>query len=200
MNESEPERVTHQSLPPGYAPTLGAAPLVYTHDEHLGGTLDRVPATRWARFLARCVDNLAFAAGAFPGGVWLWLDSRGAPSSGRYELPVLLMGIGVLAIVVVQSVLVTRRGQSLGKKVLGIRVVRSDGAPVDFISGVVLREWAPFAIGIIPGLGRFFALADALAIFGRQQRCLHDHIAKTRVVAVMPGDENVDGRASKEAV
>jgi uncharacterized RDD family membrane protein YckC len=199
VNESEPERATHQAVHHGYAPTLGAAPLVYTHDEHLGGTPDSVPATRWARFLARLVDNLAFAAGAFPGGVWFWLESRGAPSTGRFELPAVLMGIGVLAIVVIQSVLVTRQGQSLGKKLLKIRVVRSDGAPVDFVSGVVLREWAPFVIGMIPGLGRFFALADAVAIFGQQQRCLHDHMAKTKVIAVMPGDESGERRAAEGA-
>jgi hypothetical protein len=37
---------------------------------------------------------------------------------------------------------------------------------------------------MIPFIGNFVNLADALFIFGEEHRCLHDHIAGTKVISV----------------
>jgi uncharacterized RDD family membrane protein YckC len=65
---------------------------------------------------------------------------------------------------------------------VGLRVVRLDGTPVDFVSGVVLREWVVFGIGSVPFIGMLFRLADSVMIFGEDRRCLHDQIAGTKVI------------------
>ena len=44
------------------------------------------------------------------------------------------------------------------------------------------RAVATWAITAIPVAGGIFALADLLFIFREDRRCLHDHIAGTRVV------------------
>ena len=110
------------------------------------------------------------------------------PSIGAAELTVFLAGaavlglLGALGIAVYQWVLISRTGQSLGKKWTGIRIERIDGSRVDFGSGVFLRNWLPKLIGAVPYLGAIFHMIDCLFIFRDDRRCIHDHIAGTRVV------------------
>ena len=94
-----------------------------------------------------------------------------------------LVGVlGALGVVVYQWVLISRTGQSLGKKWTGIRIDRIDGLPISFGTGVALRNWVPKVMGAVPYLGALFHLVDLLCIFREDRRCLHDHIAGTRVV------------------
>jgi uncharacterized RDD family membrane protein YckC len=96
-----------------------------------------------------------------------------------------LMGMGglvTLGIMVYQWVLISKTGQSLGKKWMGIRIVRVDGKPMSFGSGVVLRNWIPKLLGAMPYAGLVFHLVDSFFVFRADRRCLHDEIAGTRVI------------------
>jgi uncharacterized RDD family membrane protein YckC len=73
---------------------------------------------------------------------------------------------------------VTRNGQSIGKKILGIKVVRSDGMPVSFARLFWLRNFVIWIISLVP----LFGIVDSLFIFGESRQCLHDKIADTIVV------------------
>lgn len=73
---------------------------------------------------------------------------------------------------------VKRSGQTLGKKAVGIRVVRTDGTPASLGRIFWLRNVINALIGIIP----FYVLADHVFIFGESRQCLHDKIADTIVV------------------
>jgi len=77
-------------------------------------------------------------------------------------------------------------GQSLGKKAFGIRIERLNGALPGFWRGIVLR--GVLSLASLWPLGAIVALVDHLAIFGPDQRCLHDQIAGTRVVDVVLTD------------
>jgi uncharacterized RDD family membrane protein YckC len=91
------------------------------------------------------------------------------------------MGILVIAVTVYQVLLLTRDGQTIGKSLLGIRIVRMDtGKPAGFLHNVLLREVVNLILGFIP----FYSLIDACFIFRDHQRCIHDFIAGTRVVNV----------------
>jgi uncharacterized RDD family membrane protein YckC len=93
--------------------------------------------------------------------------------------------VGVLALILVQITLLTRRGQTLGKIALGLRIVRmADGSNPGFRHALVLRALVPALIFALPFVGRFFALIDLLTIFGDDSRCLHDVIADTKVVEI----------------
>ena len=86
-----------------------------------------------------------------------------------------------------QWYLISTTGQSLAKKWFRIRIVKTDNTGVDFVSGVLLREWvlgfvAGAINGVIPSAGSIVSLVDALMIFGSERRCLHDVIASTKVV------------------
>jgi uncharacterized RDD family membrane protein YckC len=74
-----------------------------------------------------------------------------------------------------------RRRASIGKLAFGLRIVRSDGADVELWRIVFLR-WLPvFLAGATRYLG-ILAVFDALFIFGRARRCVHDYLANTVVV------------------
>jgi uncharacterized RDD family membrane protein YckC len=73
---------------------------------------------------------------------------------------------------------VKQNGQSIGKKILGIKVIRKDGAPVTLGRLFWLRNLVNGLIGVIP----FYAFIDHLFIFGDSRQCLHDKLADTLVV------------------
>jgi len=93
---------------------------------------------------------------------------------------VALLTVGPYA--VWQYYMISTIGQSLGKKLLKTRVVLQDGSPPGFVRGVVLRSWLFYAAAAIPGLGNVAGMVDALLIFRADRRCLHDHLAGTRVI------------------
>ena len=138
-------------------------------------------ASRGARFGGALIDGLLTLATMLPGVVFIaagTIDDL-PPGSGDLIAALLLYG-GPLVINVVQWVLITARGQTLGKMAVGTRIVlRRDGSLPGFVHGVLLRVFVP---GAIAGLCGLFALVDALAIFGREHRCLHDEFADTLVI------------------
>jgi len=73
---------------------------------------------------------------------------------------------------------VTRNGQSIAKKLLAIKVVRTDGSAVTLGRIFWLRNFVNGLISIVP----LYGLIDALFIFSESRQCLHDKIAGTVVV------------------
>lgn len=139
-------------------------------------------ATAGARFSANFIDSAAFglpflagiALGAmFPEGSWV---SRG---SG------LLTACAVLVVLAIQLVLSARHGQSIGKRLLKIRVVRLDGSRASLLRIVFLRNAIPLMISNVPFGGFLFGLVDSLMIFGAPRRCVHDYMADTIVVEAL---------------
>lgn len=107
----------------------------------------------------------------------------GATSSG-FEIMMGLLGLGFIGFAIYQLVMLYRHGQTLGKKILGIKIVRSDGSRAGLGRIVLLRYLVPGLIGLIPYVGFFFSLVDPLFIFGDEKRCVHDLLADTIVVDV----------------
>ena len=148
--------------------------------------LGQVAAERGTRLAAAILDGLVIGAmiyapffvGAVIGGI-----AGGAnPQPFRMTGP-LFAGLGVSAIGFIiwcwiTIVLVRRNGQSIAKKALNIKVVRTDGSPITLARIFFLRNLVNGALSIIP----FYGFIDQLFIFGEQRQCLHDKIADTIVV------------------
>jgi uncharacterized RDD family membrane protein YckC len=83
---------------------------------------------------------------------------------------------------IIVAVMVHRNAQSIGKKVCGIKVARSDGSRATLGRIFWLRNVANYAIRFVPVLGPIYGLVDVLMIFGDQRRCCHDYIADTIVI------------------
>jgi uncharacterized RDD family membrane protein YckC len=143
-------------------------------------------ASPGARLAAAVFDYLLWL---LPSGLLGWLCSVAASHPAGRPWDMILGGLAVLwglGFLGAQYLLITRRGASVGKRLLGLRIVRVDGGAVDFVSGVALRNLLPAGVTAVTcvgyGLGGLFWLADKVLIFSPDRRCLHDHLAGTRVV------------------
>ncbi len=122
---------------------------------------------------------------------------NGHPITNPLEIyKVLLLGnpglpyTGVLFLIWAATTIafVARNGQSIGKRIVGIKVVRTDGRRASFWRIFLLRNLVngiPSLLGVVvPLLNIAYFLLDTLLIFGDSRQCLHDKIAGTVVVKV----------------
>lgn len=110
------------------------------------------------------------------------------------ELGMLVFIALVLAYLVYQVVLMTKYGQTFGKKMLGIRVVNANGDNPGFVKYVLVREFGYNLIvsilGMIPILGGLISIGALIAnivllfMVERDRRVLWDLLADTYVVKV----------------
>jgi uncharacterized RDD family membrane protein YckC len=141
--------------------------------------VDRPYANRGDRLTAVLID---WGIAVIPVGIGFALTRR-SPGTGGAALSNWQLWVVPAAILLIQYTLLSLRGQTLGKLAMRVRIVRvSDGGNPGFVRAVVLRNMVRHVLIAVPVLGGLFALADILAIFGEERRCLHDRIAGTRVV------------------
>jgi len=134
-------------------------------------------ADRSDRVVAILVDvACAFIVVGLPGLVVLLLGSHSALRMTIYGVSAILLAL--------QLFLLWRDGQTIGKKAAEIRIVPHDeGARLPaFVQVVVLRTLLPGLLFLIPTVGALLALIDLLFALREDERCLHDHLANTRVV------------------
>lgn len=109
-------------------------------------------------------------------------------SQGIVRAGALVAVLSSLGMVLLNAVLLTRRGQTLGKIPLGLVVTRVDGTLPGFARGFVLRELAPIVIGALPVIGFLFGVLDAaMMLWTERRRSLHDELTDTLVLDVRPG-------------
>lgn len=138
-----------------------------------------------ARLCAHLIDSMfmgiligiGMVGVAASGQVGLFEMDKGG-LDGASPLPLVILSAFVFAGFVVQWILISKRGQTIGKLLTCIRIVTVGGRLPGFVVGVVIRNWVRVLLSLIP----FFGLIDILFIFGEEKRCLHDYIAGTRVV------------------
>jgi uncharacterized RDD family membrane protein YckC len=97
---------------------------------------------------------------------------------------IMLTIIGISAFLVVNGVLIYKRGQTIGKLICKTKVVTLDGKQVSGNRYLFLRIFPLWIIYQIPIIGGIFAIIDALLIFRKEKNCLHDDIAQTRVIKI----------------
>jgi len=181
-------------------------------EDHHDVEMQMVDASRGARFLAILIDGLLPMIIGFGIAVAVVLPMYRSARQVRVpgiEPPALgsanymmtttwawIGGFALLAFFVYSAVLVYRYGQTFGKRMMGIRVVRTDGGRVSFGRFIFLR-WLPLAIvGFVPIINAVVGLLDPLLIFRDSRQCLHDNIADTKVVtAVSSVDATLAGDA-----
>jgi uncharacterized RDD family membrane protein YckC len=143
------------------------------------------PADRGTRLGAAILDSVIFMLMVYVPVAFAGLvggSTAAASGDGRPEA--MIVGGVVLAIVGfivwcwLTIMYVRRNGQSIAKKLLSIKVVRTDGSPVSMGRLIWLRNVLNAVISIIP----LYGVIDALFIFGDSRQCLHDKLAGTIVV------------------
>ena len=141
-------------------------------------------ASRGRRLMAATVDGLAGMLLAIP-GIILMILPLFAGGEDPDPKGILLIGLTMIVFTIAQAVLITKRGQSVGKIALGIRIAHSvDGSNPGFLKGFLIRTFVPQIIYQVPFLGFLFLLVDSCFIFSEQRQCIHDLMAETVVLKV----------------
>lgn len=129
----------------------------------------------WIRVVANFIDTVIL--GLILIFVALLLGPSGfatlrEPSSAGLLLSMTVIGGSIFY----QSVSVAIWGATPGKLALGLRVVRSNGAQLNF--GRSVARAAAFMVDVMVP----FSVGFLIAAFDRQKRTLHDYMAGTRVI------------------
>ena len=154
-----------------------------TSDVRVESTEQNELASRWKRLWASLLDSLIlmliilpvmYFTGGFEG------VSAGVQPSMGYSL---LMGLfGLIVFVLVNGKLLVDNGQTIGKKILGIKII-TDNGELPTLKEHLLKRYAVFFLpGQIPLVGQIFSIVNVVFIFGKQKRCIHDIAGGTKVV------------------
>jgi uncharacterized RDD family membrane protein YckC len=141
-------------------------------------------ADRGTRFAAALLDAIIFGAMVYVPLLVAAVMAGGFGAVGGIESGVLVGGVlltallGFLVWCGLTIRFVLRNSQSIAKKLLGLKVVRTDGSPASFSRIFWLRNVVNNFLGIVP----LYLIVDALFIFGESRQCLHDKLADTVVV------------------
>jgi uncharacterized RDD family membrane protein YckC len=139
-------------------------------------------ATIGRRFLAYLIDGLLigvplmlllFGAGALTGMFNPNAESEPNPVFGLFIL--LFYAVALFGPMVYEGLMLGNGGQTIGKKLMKIKVVTPEGN--DITKG---QAWGRAAMRQL--LALFCALLDYAFAFGQERACIHDQVAKTRVV------------------
>lgn len=147
-------------------------------------------ATRGDRFVANFVDNCIVLVLPL---LSVFVMAVGMPRQGIADPPrdsSTWVGVWVLVMfgtfaggLVAQLLSQVRWGQSIGKRLTGIKVVRRDGSPMELWRLIVMRN---LLLGVINTFCNLAGLVDVLMIFTQDQRCLHDYLADSIVIDTGP--------------
>jgi uncharacterized RDD family membrane protein YckC len=142
-------------------------------------------AGRGTRLLAAVIDGVLMAALFFPWAFFTpyWEEAMKGEVSMAYQAQGVI--VGLLVYLVLNGYHLARHGQTLGKRVMGIRIVSAhDGQILPLWKVLLLRQLSVALIAQIPWIGPLLGLANPLLIFREDRRCLHDLIAGSKVIRV----------------
>lgn len=178
MSEENP--YTAPQTDPEGTPNVGGAPGPHNY------------ASLGERFLGKLIDGLimipvqivlvlilatVFAQNAAAGGVVAFAGGFGI--IGTIVLGLLIM----VCYIAIQWTFWKASSQSIGKKVMKTQVVNLDGTPAS-VETIAFNRYALITvITLIPFfIGSIIGLVGILLIFRKDRNCLHDDLAKTRVI------------------
>ena len=160
-----------------------AAPVAHVEDFQ---DAQLVLADRGIRLLAKFIDGsilygLVIVVAILAGAAIPMIERGGSASETTITVVAVVGSLSFIALIVANMVMLHRSGQTIGKRLLSIKILRSDGSRCS-LPRIVFARWLPVTLmRVIPYVTW---LVDSLMIFRADQRCLHDLIADTIVVKV----------------
>jgi hypothetical protein len=170
--------------PPGSLASRGTRLLAATYDDLilLGLSLPMVfqSVSRVAALAAAEIDKGADLGSS---DLQSLLDTGTIVQAMLWGPGTLITLVALLIWCVITAWLVARNGQSIGKRLVGIKIVRTDGSRASFARIFLLRNVVSGLPNLLPYFGLLYQLIiDPIFIFQESHRCLHDMIADTIVV------------------
>lgn len=165
--------------PPAADPATGSA-LLPAHEL----------ATLGDRFAASLVDGLINLA-VIMALIYLLIGIGVFANFGDYANSGLVVEIAMVAVsygtfLAIHSKFMRATGQTVGKRLMKIRVVTMDGGLPDFGDQAFKRYGFMHLVSAVPLVGSILSLVNILFIFRADRRCIHDLLANTRVVKAAP--------------
>lgn len=149
------------------------------------GPASQVLASPWIRLVSQIVDGLIAAVIILPFQYFTGYIARtteAAAAGSPFILETLLwVPVNVIIMMAINWTFLLN-GQTIGKKLMKIRIVRKDGSPIDRMRIVTHRMLPVWVVSVIPFLGSLLVLIDSLCIFRAGRNTLHDDIADTKVI------------------
>lgn len=157
-------------------------------------------ASRWRRLWASVVDGIIMVVIVLPlmyvtGGFdqiaegqstnvnYNFLDGMIGVQGGSGGMYNLLVGLaGTIIFLLINGKMLLDYGQTIGKKVLGIKIVDLDGNLPTLKQHFIKRYLVYIIPGQIPVIGGVVSIINLLLIFRKDKRCGHDLVAGTQVV------------------
>ena len=141
--------------------------------------LDTGLATRTHRFWGAIIDGVLQLICTIP---FFWYVGWEQIRQPTPWLMLAGMVYGIAMYLLLHGYLLHKYGQTIGKAEFGMRIETLDGQQAT-LSHVMLWRYLPMVLfSNVPAIGQFLAgLVNPLFIFGKEKRCMHDYIAKTRV-------------------
>lgn len=146
-------------------------------------TQEIVLASRWSRLWAVIVDGLIMVAISYPVmsyyNIFELINIYGA---APVDLMINITIYSWVMFFIINGKLLSKYGQSIGKWIFGIAIVTTENETPGFWR-IALRRYLPvYLIAYIPVIGNLSQTIDALFIFNKSKRCIHDFIAGTIVI------------------
>jgi uncharacterized RDD family membrane protein YckC len=142
-------------------------------------------ADRSTRFVAALIDGIIAMCYMFPIldllSTWSYLVTQ---QPHPFAVTIAANGVGFGCFLLIHGYLLKKYGQTVGKKILGIRIADMNGNLPHFAKVIFLRYLSISLVTLIPVVGNYLSLVDVLFIFGSERRCVHDLLAGTKVVKV----------------
>jgi uncharacterized RDD family membrane protein YckC len=140
--------------------------------DHRNGDVESQLASRGARLAAFALDSLGYMLTFVP-----------LMAAINFEALIRAATANDSAAMLDAISMVAANAQTVGKRLIGIKVARTDGSHAGFARIFWLRNVVNTLPSMIPFVGVFYPwLIDPLFVFGESRRCIHDHIADTIVV------------------
>lgn len=144
-------------------------------------------AERGTRLGASILDGLILIALVIP-AIWFLYATFGhkfwepVPGSVGIWLTIGAVAIGAVFDLAVNGFLLYKNGQTVGKKICSIKIVKENGEIPSLFDSFFKRRLLFTLFQQVPILGNILPLVDALMIFRASRRCLHDQVAGTIVI------------------
>ena len=148
-------------------------------------------ATRGTRLGAAALDLLILVLFFIPGVVLFFVMGDGfenadnLANADQTQLMIdiyLHSAVFLLAYIVINGVLLYKYGQTMAKRLLNIKIVRTNGDRIGFGRLLGLRIILIQVICQVPLIGFLFMIINVLFIFREDHRCIHDLITDTKVI------------------
>lgn len=142
-------------------------------------------ASRWARLFGSLIDGVISIIIIFPimfySGYW----EKAMSGAVQVSHTILIAALAFVLFFIIHGYLLAKNGQSIGKKLVGTKIVSVNTDNILPLSKVVFLRYLPIAVvSNIPIVGGLFVLLDSLLVFRKNKRCVHDLIAGTKVINV----------------